>query len=93
MCRDLDNLSFNSAEGSREVGHLSTSKNRTYVDRTVSRMSLTDHSKRSAERELGALDLTFLGASTQDSEAQGRTESPGGLQLFPRPRPDLIVPG
>ena len=28
MCRDLDNLSFNTAEGSREVGHLSTTQRR-----------------------------------------------------------------
>ena len=80
LCRDLDNISFNTAEGSRNVGHVSTSKNRTGDDRTVSCTSSADYLNRPDERELGAPVLPLLGASTQESEAQGRTELPGERQ-------------
>ena len=91
MCRDPVILSFNTTEGSRDVGHVSTSKNPTFDDRTVSRTRLTDHLNPSDERELGALALTILGGSTQPSKAQGRPELPGEPQLTHREQPDLIV--
>ena len=91
MCRDPVILSFNTTESSRNVGHVSTSKNLPFDDRTVSRTRLTDHLNPSDERELGALALTILGGSTQPSKAQGRPELPGEPQLTHREQPDLIV--